>query len=113
FNTTVEANIRLGNHSASFEEIRAAARLAEIDEFIMTLPQGYSTIVGEYGARLSGGERQRLALARALVRPAPAFIFDEPATGLDRLTEKAFHENMSEYLKGKATLWITHRLVGM
>jgi len=113
FNTTIEQNIRLGNSLASFEEIRSAAQLAEIDEFIMALPLGYSTIVGEYGARLSGGERQRLALARALVRTAPAIIFDEPATGLDRLTEKAFHENMSLYLKDKATLWITHRLVGM
>lgn len=113
FNTTVEENIRLGNSSATLDDIRAAARLAEIDDFIMTLPQGYSTIIGEYGAKLSGGERQRLALARAIVRPAPALIFDEPATGLDRLTEKAFLENMSNLLNNKATLWITHRLTGM
>src|SRR5690606_38303194 len=60
FNTTVEDNIRLGNSSATLEDIRAAARLAEIDDFINALPQGYSTIIGEYGAKLSGGERQRL-----------------------------------------------------
>lgn len=113
FNATVADNLRLGRADATMEELREAARIAEVDDTIMALPQGYDTIIGEWGAKLSGGERQRIALARALVRKAPAILFDEPATGLDPLTEKAFHTNIDSQLQDKAALWITHRLSGL
>lgn len=113
FNTTVAENLRLGHPDATMEELREAARLAMIDEVIERLPQGYNTMIGEWGARLSGGERQRLALARALVRRAPAMLFDEPATGLDPLTERAFELHSSPLLRTKAVLWITHQLTGL
>lgn len=113
FNATVADNLRLGRTEATLDDLRAAAQLAEIDETIMRLPNGYDTIIGEWGAKLSGGERQRIALARALVRKAPAILFDEPATGLDSLTEQAFHINIASLLQDKAVLWITHRLSGL
>ncbi|WP_208414624.1 thiol reductant ABC exporter subunit CydD [Paenibacillus castaneae] len=113
FNATVADNLRLGQTEATLDELRTAARLAEIDETIMRLPDGYDTIIGEWGAKLSGGERQRVALARALVRKAPAILFDEPATGLDSLTEQAFHVNIEPLLREKAVLWITHKLSGL
>ncbi|MCQ6562365.1 thiol reductant ABC exporter subunit CydD [Paenibacillus mendelii] len=113
FNATVAENLRLGRPEAALDELRAAARVARIDEMIERLPQGYDTIIGEWGAKLSGGERQRLALARALVRQAPAILFDEPGTGLDPLTEQAFTVNIEPLLAKKAVLWITHKLTGL
>lgn len=113
FNATVEDNLRLANPEASLGDMREAARLALIDDTIMALPDGYRTVIGEWGSRLSGGERQRLALARALLKDAPFILFDEPAAGLDPLTERALVENLQHRLGGKGVLWITHKLTGM
>jgi len=113
FNATVEDNLRIAKPDATLEEMREAARLAMIDDVIMGMPDGYRTVIGEWGARLSGGERQRLALARALLRDAPFVLFDEPATGLDPLTERSVRHNLDHRLKDKGILWITHKLAGL
>jgi ATP-binding cassette subfamily C protein CydCD len=113
FNASVAENLRLGRAGATDAELMEAARSALIDETIQKLPQGYNTVIGEWGAKLSGGERQRLALARALVCNAPALLFDEPGTGLDALTEQAFTSQMSNLYADKAILWITHKLAGL
>jgi thiol reductant ABC exporter CydC subunit len=113
FHATVRENLRLAKPDASEEELRGAARLALIDETIMKLPQGYDTLIGEWGAMLSGGERQRLALARALLRNAPVLLLDEPTVGLDPITEEQFLRRMNTALQGKTVLWITHKLAGL
>jgi ATP-binding cassette subfamily C protein CydCD len=113
FNTTIRENLRLGRRSAKQEEIEAAARAAQIHEFIMSLPQGYDTLIGEQGSRLSGGERQRLAIARALLRDSPILILDEPTANLAPQTEKQVLETLFEIMRGKTSLLITHRLVGL
>jgi thiol reductant ABC exporter CydC subunit len=113
FNTTAAENLRLGKPDATMAELEAAARTAQLHDWIAKLPEGYETIVGEWGTRLSGGERQRLSLARALLRQAPIVLFDEPTTGLDSLTEKAFLASAQAALQGRAVLWITHRLIGL
>lgn len=113
FNASVNANLRLSCPEATEDELREATRLAQIDDTIEQFPNGYETVIGELGSLLSGGERQRLALARALLRKSPAVLFDEPATGLDTLTEKAIWSNLDTLLKDKAVLWITHKLTGL
>ncbi|MEC0227544.1 thiol reductant ABC exporter subunit CydD [Paenibacillus alba] len=113
FNASVNANLRLSCPEATEDELREATRLAQIDDTIEQFPNGYETMIGEMGSLLSGGERQRLALARALLRKSPAVLFDEPATGLDALTEKAIWSNLDMLLKDKAVLWITHKLTGL
>ena len=106
-------NLRLARPSASQEEIELAAKNAQIHEFILGLPKGYDTFIGEQGLRLSGGERQRLAIARALLKDAPILILDEPTANLDPLTEKQVLETLFGLMKRKTTLLITHRLVGL
>ncbi len=113
FNTSVRENLRLARPSASQEEIEAAAKQAQIHQFILMLPKGYDTFIGEQGLRLSGGERQRLAIARALLKEAPILILDEPTANLDPLTEKGILETLFKVMAGKTSLWITHRLVGL
>jgi ATP-binding cassette subfamily C protein CydCD len=113
FNASVRENLRLARPSASQEEIETATKQAQIHEFIISLPAGYDTLIGEQGLRLSGGERQRLAIARALLKDAPILILDEPTANLDPMTEKQVLETLFRMMKSKTTLLITHRLVGL
>jgi ATP-binding cassette subfamily C protein CydC len=113
FNTTVRENLRMARRSISQEEIEAAARAVQIHDFILNLPKGYDTLIGEQGLRLSGGERQRLAIARALLKDASILIFDEPTANLDPQTEKQVLETLFEMMRGRTSLLITHRLVGL
>ena len=113
FNTTIRENLRLARRSANPDEIEAAARAAQIHEFIMSLSKGYDTLIGEQGVRLSGGERQRLAIARALLQDSPVLILDEPTANLDPQTEKHVLDTLFETMREKTSLLITHRLVGL
>ncbi len=113
FNTTVRQNLLLARPDASEEELIAAARLAQVHDAIMELPDGYDTVIGEQGARLSGGERQRVAIARALLKDAPILILDEPTAYLDAETERAIFTTLFDLMPERATLLITHRLSGL
>ena len=109
FHTTVAENIAFGA-AVSFEDVRAAARRAEAEPFILDLPQGYATVLGEDGCTLSGGQRQRLALARALLREAPIVVLDEPTSSLDLVTEARVWSQVEELLAGRTMIIIAHRL---
>ena len=113
FNTSVRENLRVARPKVSQDEMEFAARSAQIHEFIASLPKGYDTFIGEQGVRLSGGERQRLAIARALLKDAPILILDEPTANLDPITEKQVLDTLFEIMRGKTSLLITHRLVGL
>lgn len=110
FNTSIMENIRLGKTTASDEEVRHAARLANCEEFIDRLPNGYDTIIGENGATLSGGERQRLSIARAFLKDAPVIILDEISASLDVDNEKKIQDSLNKLIKNKTVLIISHRL---
>lgn len=110
FNDTVAANIRLGRPDASDEALIEAARNAQCHDFIMQLPDGYRTRVGEGGARLSGGQRQRLSIARALLKDAPIILLDESTASVDPESELAFRKAMEKLSAGKTVLVIAHRL---
>lgn len=110
FNTTIYENIRLGNLEATDEQIIQAAKLAEIHDVIMAMPEGYNTIVGERGGKLSGGQRQRIAIARALVRDPSILVLDEATSALDPATEEAINQTINKIAKTKTILSVTHRL---
>ena len=110
FDDTVMENIRLGKHGASDEDVLAAARAANCDEFVEKLPQGYATPIGENGAKLSGGERQRISIARALLKNAPIVLLDEATASLDVENETKVQGALSRLLLGKTVLVIAHRM---
>ena len=110
FDDTVSANIRLGKPDAIAEEVQQAARLAQADEFIRSLPQGYDTPIGERGLRLSGGQAQRIALARAFLQDAPLVLLDEPTANLDPALEAELSQAVERLLENRAALVIAHRL---
>jgi ATP-binding cassette subfamily B protein/subfamily B ATP-binding cassette protein MsbA len=107
---TVAQNIAYGRPQAARAAIEAAARAANAEEFIRTLPRGYDTVIGERGATLSGGQRQRLAIARALLKDAPVLILDEPTAALDARTEALLLEALERLMAGRTTIIIAHRL---
>lgn len=110
FDDTVMENIRLGKRGATDEEVRAAGKAANCDEFVHRLPQGYNTPIGENGAKLSGGERQRISIARALLKDAPIVLLDEATASLDVENETKVQGALSRLLAGKTVLVIAHRM---
>ena len=110
FNDTIYYNISYGNPKANEEEIYNAAKSADIHNFIINLPDGYQTIVGERGLKLSGGEKQRVAIARAILKNPSIFFFDEATSALDSTTEKEIQKNLQAISKNRTTLVIAHRL---
>jgi thiol reductant ABC exporter CydC subunit len=113
FNTSIRENLRVARPKVTQEEMESAVKSAQIHEFITNLPKGFETFIGEQGLRLSGGERQRLAIARALLKDAPILVLDEPTANLDPITEKHVLDTLFEIMRGRTSLWITHRLVGL
>ena len=113
FNISIRENIRLGHPEATDEEVEAAARSAEIHEFILSLPHGYDTITGERGGRLSGGQRQRIAIARAIIRNPAILILDEATSALDHATESAIIATLQRLAEGRTVISVTHRLTSV
>src|SRR5580765_4270349 len=110
FRATVADNIAYGKPNATHEEIVRAARLANADEFIDRMPEGYDTMIGERGVTLSGGQRQRITIARAIIRNSPILILDEPSAGLDAESEKLVFDALGNLMEGKTSIVIAHRL---
>src|SRR5262249_3808043 len=110
FNTTIRENIALADPMMPMERVFAAAQLAGAHDFILAVPEGYDTIVGERGSSLSGGQRQRIAVARALVTDPRILIFDEATSALDYESERAIQQNMKEIAAGRTVFIIAHRL---
>ena len=110
FADTVENNIKFGCPNATHEEVVAAAKKACCHDFILTLPQGYDTVIGEGGASLSGGEKQRISIARAILKNAPIVILDEATASIDPENEHLIQQAISELTRGKTIITIAHRL---
>jgi len=110
FHGTVADNLRISKPDATEEELKRAARLANVHDFATTLPQGYDTIVGERGTRLSGGERQRIAIARVLLRDTPILLLDEATSSVDAENEAIIQEALDRLKQGRTTLVVAHRL---
>ncbi|MDR0463587.1 MAG: ABC transporter ATP-binding protein/permease [Treponema sp.] len=110
FNGTVTENISYGKPESAKEEIIKAAKMANAHDFIMALPKGYNTEIGQRGIRLSGGQRQRLSIARAILKDPPVIIFDEATSSIDRKSEKAIHDSIENFMKDRTVIIIAHRL---
>jgi ABC-type transport system involved in Fe-S cluster assembly fused permease/ATPase subunit len=110
FNDTVRYNIRYGKPEASDADVEDAARLAQVHGFVMTLPKGYETMVGERGLKLSGGEKQRVAIARTVLKSPPILILDEATSALDSMTEREIQSALAQVSRNRTTLVIAHRL---
>jgi len=110
FHGTVEENVRLGRPQATQQELEDATRAANIHEFILSLPQGYATVIGEKGIKLSGGQRQRVAIARALLRDTPILVLDEALSAVDAENEAVIQEALDRLMQGRTTLILAHRL---
>ncbi|HMN01457.1 lipid A export permease/ATP-binding protein MsbA [Geobacter anodireducens] len=110
FNETIANNIRLGNSDASLEDVERAARSAFAHDFIMEMPEGYDTNIGDRGVRLSGGQRQRLCIARAILKNAPILLLDEATSALDTESEHMVQQALTNLMKNRTTLVIAHRL---
>ena len=113
FNDTVAANISIGRPGATPDQIQDAAQLARLHDFVMALPHGYDTVIGERGLKLSGGERQRLAIARAILRDPLVLVLDEATSMLDGPTEQAILDDLREISAGRTTIMIAHRLAAL
>lgn len=110
FNDTIYYNVAYGRPGASHDEIKQAAKLAKIHDFVLSLPDGYDTVVGERGLKLSGGEKQRVAIARTILKAPQILLFDEATSALDTHTEKEIQTSLGEVAAGRTTLAIAHRL---
>ena len=110
FNTSIRDNIRIGKRDATDEEILQAAKLANCDDFVQKLPQGYDTVIGENGDTLSGGERQRISIARAILKDAPIVLLDEATASLDVENESKIQQSISELVQNKTVIIIAHRM---
>lgn len=110
FNASIADNIRIGKRNATDDEVRHAARLAQCDDFISRMPQGYDTVIGENGETLSGGERQRISIARALLKNAPIILLDEATASLDAENETKIQAGISELVRNKTVIIIAHRM---
>ncbi len=110
FNNSVLENIRIGKKDATDEEVYRAARMANCDEFVRDLPEGYRTMIGENGSQLSGGQRQRISIARALLKDAPVLLLDEISASVDVENELIIQEALSRLIKGRTVIVIAHRL---
>ena len=109
FHDSIEENLRIANRNATHEQVVEACKKASIHDFIMTLPQGYDTPVGELGSTLSGGERQRLGVARAFLHDAPYILLGEPTSNLDSLNEAVILKSLAEERRDKMVVLVSHR----
>ena len=110
FNASIKDNILYGRQDATFEEVVECAKMANVHEFVMSLPNGYDTIIGERGIKLSGGQKQRLSIARVFLKNPPMLILDEATSALDNITEIMVQKSLNQLSKGRTTIVVAHRL---